>query len=111
MRSPSLRSFVAGFLLMTCAVSCSSGDARPSREYCDFVAGATRFQVKFSDAGQVARLVQSPELPTRFRAAMTAAVERAQAAIASGSAWSDDDLVAVINEMCDLTLTPITRVP
>ena len=111
MRSPSLRDVVVGLLLTTCAVSCSNGDARPSREYCDFAASATRLQVNFSDAGQVARLVQSPEVPSRFRAAMTAAVERAKAAIASGSAWSDDALVAVINEMCDLTLTPITRVP
>jgi hypothetical protein len=106
-----MRSLVAGLVLLTSAVACGGSEARPSKEYCDFAASATRLQVNFSDDGQVAQLVESPQVPARPKAELTAAVDRAKAAISSGDEWSDDDLVAVVNAMCDLSLTPVTRVP
>ena len=102
----------AALLVLSLAgVACSDGEANASKDYCELAVSATRGHVDFSDASQFSSLVQHPGLPERYRAAMTAAAENARVRTAAGNGWSNDDMVGVVNTMCDLNLTPLTMVP
>lgn len=71
---------------------------------------ATRGEVNFADESQYSLLVQNPSLPARYRSAMTSAVEHAKLRTGDGHGRSNDDMVKVVNVMCDLKLTPVTMV-
>ena len=92
-------------------VACSDGYSNASTDYCELAASATRGEVNFADESQYSLLVHNPSLPARHRSAMTSAVEQAKLRTADGHGWSNDDMVKVVNVMCDLKLTPVTMVP
>ena len=107
-----LRTCAAALLVLSLAgVACSDGEANASKDYCELAVNATGGHVDFSDASQFSSLVQNPGLPDRYRAAMTAAAENARVRTAAGNAWSNDDMVGVVNTMCGLNLAPVTMAP
>lgn len=72
---------------------------------------ATRWYIDFDDDQAVAALVDHPGLDDDDRSAVREAVDDARAQLAAGSAWSNDRMIAAINDICDLELTPVTMVP
>jgi hypothetical protein len=91
--------------------ACSDDGARASAEFCQLGRDAVRWYIDFDDEQAVAALVDHPGLDDDDRPAVRDAVDDARAQIAGGNGWSNDRMTAVINDICDLHLTPVTMVP
>jgi hypothetical protein len=105
------------FLTVACSVgvltlgACSDAEPTASKSYCAVAVEAANGRINFADSAKFESLVTDQALPERFRADMTAAAERARELWANSSAWSNDDMVEIVNSMCDLHLTPVTMQP
>ncbi len=62
------------------------------------------------DPVQTAELTEAPDLTPSQRLKMRSAIEDARAQLATGTGYSNDLLVAAVNEICGLKLTPVTMV-
>ncbi len=91
--------------------ACSDAEPAASESYCAVAVNAAQGRINFLDDAQYASIVDDPALPDRYRDDMTAAAERARRLWASFGAWSNHDMVAVVNEMCGKDLTAVTAVP
>jgi hypothetical protein len=91
--------------------ACSDAEPAASDSYCAVAVNAAQGRINFLDDVQYASIVDDPALPVRYRDDMTAAAERARQLWASLGAWSNHDMVAVVNEMCGKDLTAVTAVP
>ena len=91
--------------------ACSSAEPAASESYCAVAVNAAQGRINFLDDVQYASIVDDPGLPDRYRDDMTAAAKRARRLWASFGAWSNHDMVAVVNEMCGKDLTAVTAVP
>lgn len=91
--------------------ACSNAEPAASKSFCGVAVEAANGRINFADNAKFESLVTDQALPERYRADMTAAAERAREPWANSSAWSNDDMVAVVNSMCDLNLTPVTMQP
>jgi hypothetical protein len=91
--------------------SCSKEQPAASKSYCAIAVDAANGRINFNDSEQFGALVSDPALPERYRADMTAAAERARGLWANSDAWSNDDMVDIVNSMCAVELTPVTMQP
>lgn len=91
--------------------SCSDTESAASESYCAVAVSAANGRINFLDDAQYASIVSDPALPERYRADMMAAAAKARESWARSSAWSNDDMVAVVNAMCGTELTAVTAVP
>ena len=71
---------------------------------------ATKGEVALRDPVQAAKLTEVADLTTSQRSRMRLAIEDARAQLAKGAGYSNDVLVAAVNEICGLKLTPVTMV-
>ena len=78
--------------------------------FCDLATRATEGEVAFGDPVQAAELTEAPDLTSSQRLKMRSAIEDARAQLATGAGYSNDLLVAAVNEICGLKLTPVTMV-
>ena len=92
-------------------VACSNAEPSASESYCGVAVNAAKGRINFLDNVQYASIVDDPALPDRYRDDMTAAAARARQLWASFGAWSNHDMVAVVNAMCATDLTAVTAVP
>lgn len=91
--------------------ACSNAQPAASESYCAVAVNAAKGRINFLDDVQYASIVDDPALPDRYRDDMTAAAERARRLWASFGAWSNHDMVTVVNAMCATDLTAVTAVP
>jgi hypothetical protein len=83
---------------------------KPSAAFCDLATRATKGEVTIRDPNQTAKLTESPDLTENQRSRMRGAIEDAKTQLAGGAGYSNDLLVAAVNEICGLKLTPVTMV-
>lgn len=77
----------------------------PATEFC--TAGVAAAEGR----GGLGRLTGAPQLDTGRRNRVAAVVTAAQRDLAGGHGWDNSELVALVNEVCGLALTPATMVP
>ena len=87
--------------------ACNDDEPTVSESFCRTAVRAT---TRYGDSAGLESLVVDAQLPERFRDRMAAA-ERAREAWATSDAWSNDDLVDVVNSMYDTELSPVTIAP
>ncbi len=83
---------------------------QPPASFCDLATRATKGDVALRDPVESAALTQAPGLTSSQRSRMQSAIEDAAAQLATGAGYSNDLLVAVVNDICGLKLTPVTMV-
>jgi phage-related tail protein len=66
--------------------------------------------VAFDEPTQVAKFTQDASLTQQQRSRMRAAIDDATSQLATGAGYSNELLVAAVNEICGLELTPVTMV-
>ena len=91
--------------------ACSKDEPSASKSYCAVAVEAASGRFNYGDNAAFESLVSDEALPERYRAAMTAAAERARKLWATSDAWSNDDIVEIVNSMCAVELTPVTMQP
>lgn len=91
--------------------ACSSTEPAASESYCAVAVNAANGRMNFLDDVQYESIVNNPGLPDDYRDDMTAAAARARNLWGSSSAWSNHDMVAIVNTMCGTELTAVTAVP
>jgi len=87
---------------------CSKDEPSASTSYCAVAIEATS---GYGDTAALDSLLSNEALPERYRAAMTAAADRARELWATSDAWSNGGMVEIVNSMCDVELTPVTMQP
>ncbi len=81
----------------------------PSPEFCSRARNAAEGQLALDDPEQINDLTNDPSLPDDDRGRLAEALEDASRR-STGGAWSNDRLVEIVNELCNLELTPVTLV-
>ena len=79
--------------------------------FCELARQAVDGAVALAVRDQSDRLTEFPGLSDRQRSMMRAAVADAVPQINSGAGYDNTVLVAAVNEICDLNLTPSTLTP
>jgi hypothetical protein len=79
-----------------------------SAGFCSLATDAANGTFDFTNEASVRALTEDPSLTDRQRQLLTAAVADAVRQITSGSSYANDMLVAAVNEICGVKLTPVT---
>jgi len=82
-----------------------------SAEYCALAVQAVEGRFDFTDPDRVKELTEDPELTARQADLMRAGAADAVNEVADGNGWSNDELVAAVNEVCGLRIIPATLIP
>jgi hypothetical protein len=79
-----------------------------SSEFCSLATDAANGSFDFMNETMVQALTQDPSLTDRQRQLVTGAVADAVRQLSSGYSYANDLLVAAVNDVCGLSLTPVT---
>lgn len=80
-------------------------------QFCELAARAAEGNIDLTDPALRATLAEFPGLTDGQRSRLVVALEDATIEVSSGSGWSNHLLVAIVNEVCGLSLTPVTMTP
>jgi hypothetical protein len=88
----------------------STTAVRASDEFCTAATSAAEGLIDFNDPEQTDVLVNDPSVNETDRLQIAAELQRAAAGVASG-AWSNDELVFIVNRLCGTNLPAVTMAP
>ncbi len=85
-------------------------EPRASANFCSLALKAVGGEFDFTSEASVRELTEDPSLTEHQTLRVVAAIADAVAQLKSGGGYSNDLLVSAINDICGLSLTPMTMV-
>lgn len=82
-----------------------------SADFCSLATDAANGAFDFTSEARVRALTGDPSLTESQRRLVTNAVADAVRQVTGGGGYANDLLVAAVNEVCGLDLTPVTMIP